>query len=301
MPHRLKTVAHCFWDAIICTIYHDGIEHAGYLAFLGLLSFFPFLVLFVAVAGFLGESHLSQEFVSIILSTIPDHVATALKPRIDEIVSGPPQGLLTIAILGVIWTASSVVEGLRTILNRAYRVGTPPAYPLRRLLSIAQLLIATALVISIMLGLVFAPLMVEKLADLSGIHIAFSTQAYGAAVSVFVLFMIVASIYYILPNIRQRFVMTFPGAFSVVILWVVTARAFSAYLSQFDQVNLVYGSLGGIIAALLFFYLSAVILIFGAEFNYALEASQGHRMEEKERTAEGAQSAEDAPPEKSKP
>ena len=57
----------------------------------------------------------------------------------------------------------------------------------------------------------------------------------------------------------------------VLLLWSLCGTAFSLYLKNFDQVNLIYGSLASFIIALLFFYIIAMILIFGAEFNYAIE------------------------------
>jgi len=126
---------------------HDGIEHAGYLSFVLLLAFFPFLVFFVAILGALGETQLGAEFVRTIINNLPQSVTAVALPRINEILSGPPAGLLTISILGTIWTASSMIEGYRTILNRAYRVATPPNYYLRRALSILQLLLLVCILI----------------------------------------------------------------------------------------------------------------------------------------------------------
>src|SRR5579871_4005544 len=109
----LKRIAKCFYTGLINTINHDGVEHSGYMAFLSLLAFFPFLVFFVAIAGFLGNLQIGARFVGIVFRSLPQDLTISLKPRILEIISGPPQGLLTIAILGTIWTASSAVEGLR--------------------------------------------------------------------------------------------------------------------------------------------------------------------------------------------
>lgn len=282
MIQSLTLYGRCFYKAAADTVNHDGIELAGYLAFLSLLSLFPFLVLLVALGGVLGEHQIGQEFVTVLFSYVPSHVSAALNPRVTEIVSGPPQSVLTVAILGAIWTASSAVEGLRTALNRAYRVSTPPAYPLRRLLSIAQLLLLTAVVIIVMIGLIFVPILYDYLSY----HMNFAFGSAVAWVSIgltfVVLFFVVASIYYVLPNIRQSFITTFPGTATVVLMWILMARLFSLYLSQFNQVNLIYGSLGGIIAALLFFYLISLIMIFGAELNYRLEKALGHTIEEKE-------------------
>lgn len=281
---RIIAYLHALYQSAVNTIDHDGIEHAGYLAFLSMLSFFPFLVVLVALAGVIGQNQAGQEFVSILLSHLPEHVADALKPRISEIVSGPPQGLITISIIGAIWTASSAVEGLRTILNRAYRVGTPPSYAWRRFMSVVQLVIATVIVLTVMLGLIFMPIVMQHLGkySLEPIQIAFSVKAMSYALTFAVLLLVVSLIYYVLPNIRQSFFAALPGAIIVVFLWFGAAIVFSFYLGQFNQVNLIYGSLGGIIATLLFFYIMSVIFIYGAEFNYLLERLHGKRLEQKE-------------------
>ena len=104
-----KTLFISFYKAGYNTIHHDGIEHAGYLAFLGLLALFPFLVFVVALAGFIGEGEAGTHFINLVFSALPPHMVSALKPRVAEIISGPPQGLLTVAILGAIWTSSSAV------------------------------------------------------------------------------------------------------------------------------------------------------------------------------------------------
>ena len=270
---------------------HDGIEHAGYLAFLGLLSFFPFLVFFVAIAGEIGEAQISAELAQEILHIMPEEMANVLRPRITEILSGPPQTLLTISIIGVIWTASSAVEGSRTILNRAYRVETPPAYIWRRLGSILQFLVLTAGLMIAMFVLILSPviwseisaLLIKTGADFKEAEYYYNkyefTIRYGF--SALMLFLIVASRYYTLPNIKQRWRNVVPGTVLVMLGWLGSAELLSLYLQNFDQINLIYGSLGGIIGVLLFFYFSGIIYIFGAEFNYFLEKAMGHKMEEK--------------------
>lgn len=283
-----RQLIQCLWRGAVNTINHDGIEHAGYLAFLGLLALFPFLVFVVAVVGFMGQGESGAMFITSLLQNLPNDVTAALQPRILEIISGPPQGLLTVSILGTIWTASSSVEGLRTILNRAYHVATPPAYWLRRSLSILQLLFFTSILIIVMLLVVFAPLVLRNIERWLGIaaNLELLTNVSTLAYMLFmgILFMGVGYIYYIIPNLRQRFISVAPGAFMVVVCWIAAAYVFTLYLSNFDQVNLVYGSLGGIIAALVFFYVCNIIFIFGAEFNYQIVQTLGLRVIPKEET-----------------
>lgn len=276
-----------FWDAVYYTVHHDGIEHAGYLAFLGLLALFPFLVFFTAIAGFLGESQVVQELADVVMSGMHQDLIQALTPRVKEITEGPPQGLLTLAIIGAIWTASSAVEGLRTILNRAYHVATPPAYIWRRLLSIGQFLVLTVIIFAAMFGLIFLPAMwgyfVQQfeIKDIEELVVPYLSYI-RYFVAGLVLFLGVATSYYILPNIKQSLRSVAFGAFLVVVGWLGVTYGFTAYLTNFKQVNIIYGSLGGVIVALLFFYILAVIYIFGAEFNYFYEKATGHKIEQKE-------------------
>ncbi|NBX02775.1 MAG: YihY/virulence factor BrkB family protein [Alphaproteobacteria bacterium] len=270
----LRDIWGCTRRAAVLTVYHDGIEHAGYLAFLGLLSLFPFLVLLVAVAGWLGQGNAGAQFISTLLEGLPQHVVGALTPRIEEIISGPPQGLVTIAIVGALWTASSAVEGIRTVLNRAYHVATPPAYIWRRSLSVLQLLVFTFVLIVCMLFVVFVPIFLQHVETFLGTKFLATHEILVNNLLFWlmpcVLFLSVSAIYYVIPNIKLRFLSVMPGALTVVVGWLLAAHLLTIYLLDFEQVNLIYGSLGGIIAALLFFYICNIVFIFGAELNYQL-------------------------------
>lgn len=292
-------VLKAFYDALVNTINHDGIEHAGYIAFLSLLSFFPFMVFLFAIVGSLGQTEVGVAIAEFILEhdLIHPRILEGLKPRVEEIISGPPQGLLTIAIVGAIWTASSTFEGLRTVLNRAYRVETPPAYVWRRLVSIIEMFSLTAIVISVTVLLIITPSLWESAqnTDMNVFEKAKIFLGLGeeneqnkltwlryTTISL-VLFIVVCTAYYILPNIKQRFLSVAPGAVCAVLLWFIAGVLFSHYLTDFQQVNIIYGSLGNIIACLLFFFFCAMIFIYGAEFNYLFEKKVlGHKIEQKE-------------------
>lgn len=276
-----RRVAKCARDGLINTIQHDGIEHAGYLAFLGLLALFPFLVLLVSMISVLGQGVSGAALIHDLLEALPAHLTAALRPRVEEIFSGPPQGLLTLSILGALWTASSNVEGIRTVLNRAYHVKAPPAYWLRRLLSIAQLLIFTFVMLSAMLVMVFFQLALTELENRFGLRlpeedwVVWRWLLYSVLTAT--VLVVVCAIYYTLPNVQVPLLSTLPGAIIVVAGWWLCAGVLTYYLSHFGQVNLIYGSLGSVIASLLFSYLCNIVFIFGAEFNYLLGLEMGVR------------------------
>lgn len=277
------------------TAMHDGIEHAGYLAFVGLLAIFPFLIIVVALAGSLGQTQVSDEVVKILTNHLPQGVIAAITPRIKEIVSGPPQGLLPLSVAAMIWTASSSVEGLRTILNRVYHVQNPPSYVWRRLLSIAQFLIfVLALFIATAL-LLLLPVFFAFIQDTTVWH--FLTEYWHIAPKLtpvwdvvrvvlgwaLLIFAIAASYYYI-PNIQQRWRSVMPGTGIVLVGGWGCIQLLMLYIKSFNQVNIVYGSLGGVVVWLLFLFMLGVVYIFGAEFNYFYEKEmKGQRFKQKEK------------------
>ncbi|MFV9875930.1 MAG: YihY/virulence factor BrkB family protein [Rickettsiales endosymbiont of Dermacentor nuttalli] len=276
----MKNIFKCLYQAAYNTIHDDGVEHAGYMAFLFLLSLFPSLVFLMAITGVVGASDIGTHFITLLLDNLPFNVTNAIQPRIQEILSGPPQGIVSLALIGVLWTSSSSVEGLRTILNRVYRVTTPPPYIFRRLLSILQFLIVIIVTIITTLILVIFPILLHKLSTLIIIDTHFanmvevitnlisSLQYIRYIILYITLFIIVYSLYFMIPNTKLTSIYIAPGSILVVILWVIGGNIFTAYLKHFKQVSLVYGSLGGIIISLLFFYIVNLIFIYGAEFNY---------------------------------
>ena len=270
-PHKLGWL---LWRAADNGVEHDGIEHAGYLAFLSLLALFPFLVFIVALTGFVGASDTGAHFVNFLFDNLPPHLADALRPRVHEIISGPPQGLLTLAILGAIWTSSSAVEGYRTVLNRAFHVANVPSYWTRRATSILQLLMFAFLLVIGMIILVVVPVALERLPLLAHGGLKQLLEILGGhgvrALTVLLITAMAANLYYVLPNTRLMWRDVAPGALVTGLGWMMAADLFSTYLSGVNRINLIYGSLGGIIAVLIFFYVANLIFIFGAEFNHLL-------------------------------
>jgi membrane protein len=282
MIKRIKELARVYYRAGDSLVDNYGIEMAGYLTFLALLALFPYLVLMVSAAGLVGQGEAGRGFIALLLQNLPTDAVATLRPRIEEITSGPPQSILTFSILGAIWTSSSAVEAVRSMLNRTHQVSTPPAYLSRRLMSIAQIFILTFLILCLLLVFVFAPIAVNSFTHYTGIAIPMRLDhflgSYFQYLGVLALFGIVTVFYYVLPNVKQSWAAVAPGALLVVALWVGSASLVSFYLNEISQVTLIYGSLSGFIATLIFFYVVNLIFIYGAEFNHALMEKRETRL-----------------------
>lgn len=283
-----KNILQCYKNSLRDTINHDGVEHAGYIAFLCMLSIFPIFIFFTAtivtfsnkyLEGVSGESIL-HIITSILAESDFSNLIIALQPRIVEITSTPPQSFLGLAILSVIWTASSLFEGLRTIMNRAYRVSNPPSYILRRALSIVQFIFFTFIVMMIIFSIKLLPIilgwilvLLEDVKEYSFITSFLTiflklTDSFSHFIGFGIYFLLLSYIYYLIPNKTHSLRETFPGTFNTIIFWFLSNKCFQFYLSTFQQINIVYGSVAGIIIALLYFYICSLIFIYGAELNH---------------------------------
>ena len=262
----LKHIIRSLWKAVIKLIEHDGVEHAGYLSFLVLFAIFPFIVFFLGVSSLFGVSDYCMEFVDYVMRNIPGEV---IQKTIREIFSMPPKSLLSLAIIGSIWTASSFVEGLRTILNRIYQISSPPSYIPRRLLSIVQFLLISLFLFFAMMILVIIPVVMKGFVEIGNMIDNLSVfWNYIRYFLIFIsLFISSSALYYMIPNAKIKYKDVWPGSFLTVILWLISGFLLSYYVKHYNQ-SLIYGSISNMIITLIFFYIVNIIFIYGAEFNY---------------------------------
>ncbi len=269
----MKKIIVNLYKSVIRMINHDGIEHSGYMSFMVLLSIFPFFIFILAFTGFFGASEIGEKFIQLALENMPAQSIDSIRTRVKELITTPPQGLLTLAIIGSLWTSSSFVECLRTILNRVYEITSPPNYFLRRMLSIAQFLFISTVICLAMLLLIIIPIGLQKIPQFMNLIQDYKTILnLSRYFLIFLsLFFTVCSLYYLIPNIKLQFLEVIPGALLSVFLWVLSGYLLSTYLVYYNQLDIIYGSLGSIIVTLIFFYIVNMIFILGAEFNYLMK------------------------------
>jgi membrane protein len=267
----LRIGATIFWRATVHFINDGGTTQAGSIAFTMLFALFPFLIFLTTLAGEFGQEEAARRFVDLSLEGLPQEVVDAIRPAIDQVVDVRRTGLMTISILVAIWTASSGIEALRTALNTAYGIEDSRPYWWQRLQSILFTIIMSVAILVLMIVVVAGPFIWNFLVDLFKVPASWGWLYTGVRYlfAVLLLYAVVALLYQWLPNRHLRGYEILPGAAVTVVAWLVTASLFSLYLQNLGRFSLTYGSLGGIVVTLMFFYLSAAIFIFGAEVNGA--------------------------------
>ncbi len=274
---------------------HDGTLIAGYMAFMGLLALFPFLVFLATLAGQFGGRDAPVIVVSIMFDHLPAQVVTTLGPAVQDVLGGKLPGLLTLSVIGVLWVAANGVEAMRRALNAAYGSAKPRPLWYRRLQATLLVIGVAATVVVLSVSVIFTPLavqLVNEIADAShtvarwlgpefqldvpGIWHAGRVAGSGLAVLA-----LLALVHWWLPNRRHRLRDVLPGVVLTMLGWLATSHGFAVYLASVPSYSLTYGTLGGVIVTLLFFYAMALIFVYGAEFNAALAELSGREFEEK--------------------
>lgn len=271
-PPDLGWIRRILWPAVDHFINDQGFVLAGYIAFTAFFALFPFLICLLALAGWLGQGEAASEFIALSLQVLPGEVASVLQPAIVELRTGPHGTLITFSILAAVWFASSGLESLRHALNMAHGVSDPPSFWANRLASMAMTVASAALIIAAMTLLVGVPLadsIMAWLAEHEEIEQRMSLiMRYGIGIGL--LFLLTLGLYLLLPNRRLAFIDVLPGTLISASIWLAATKAYSLYLSSIGRYSIIYGSLGGVILTLFFFYVSACIFILGAQLNAAI-------------------------------
>lgn len=271
-------------DWLVRFIEDDGLASAGYLAYIGLMSLLPFLVFVFTLLGLIGQADQGAGIVDAMFRFMPTEVALTLQEPVVQVVGRASGGVLTLSIVVVLWIAASGVEGIRTALNRAYRTRETRSYWRRRANSSALVVFFSGFIVIAIGCMVIGPLVwnqAEAYLDFGipmGVTHFPEIVRFGAGGGA--LFIATAALYHALPNRKPSWIGVIPGAAAVFLMVTGATSLYSLYLERFAQYAAIYGSLGGIISTLIFFYLLGAIFVLGAELNGMLAELWEKRREE---------------------
>ena len=263
----------------------DMTTYAAALAYQVLFALFPFLIFLITLLGFIDRADFFDWVRTQMQFLLPQDSMKVVDQVIVQL-RQPQRTLLSMGVIVALWTASSAVRATMNALNVAYDVpeGRPAwkLYPLSIIytIGVAAMLIAAALLLTV------GPEAVEWLTRMVGLDQIFAAiwAWLRWPVAIFLLCLAVAVVYYVAPDAEQDFRFITPGATLAVFVWIIASLGFKYYVGNFADYNATYGSIGTIVVLLLFFFISAAIMLFGAELNAVIEhnAPEGKKPGEKE-------------------
>lgn len=250
----------------------DGWAMASHLTLSALMALFPFLIFVGSVAGLIGEEALADQAADLIFQTWPAEVAAPLAGEVNNLLTRPQTGVLTISVLVTIWLASNGVEAVRAALTRAYGSEQRHSFIFLRMQSIGFVFLGAATSLALAFLGVLGPLLWTilqrwwpTLADFSGSFQLFRYIIVGTLLTV-----ALTAAHVWLPGRRWHGLRLWPGIVATLALWWVATTAFATYLERFADYVSTYAGLAGIVTSLFYLYIMSLILIFGAELNAAI-------------------------------
>ena len=242
---------------------------AAAISFYALFSIFPLSLALISALGFfigpqIDQAGLVKEIIDII-------------PASEDLISKNLEGILAArtitgiaSFLGLVWASSAVFGAIRKGINAAWGVTTPRAFLTERMIDIGLVFGAGLLILIILFT---APIIeviqeiVKAVSPNQELPINILWVLLSNLVSPILIFFSILSLYKWLPNTRVKAIYIIPGALLASVCLILSQMLFIWYVSTFSPYNIVYGSVGVLIALLVWVYISALILLFGAQLS----------------------------------
>ncbi|WP_134701716.1 YihY/virulence factor BrkB family protein [Ammoniphilus sp. YIM 78166] len=236
-------------------------------AYYFLLSLFPFLLFSLSLLGYLPIT--SEQVMDVVSAYIPEGVSMGMEEHLRSILDIKRGGTLSFGIIFSLFTASGAMDAIVKAVNKAYGLPDRKSFIHSRLLSIVLTVSMLLVVISALVLSVFGYSIGEWMH--ARLHISKETINLWHILRWTINFVIVTTvfigIYFFAPNTCINCKDVIPGAVIAALGWQITSLGFSYYVNNWGNYSATYGSLGGVIVLMLWFYLCALNILIGGEIN----------------------------------
>jgi membrane protein len=263
---------------------------AAELGFYFLFALFPTLICASSILGLVARS--AHDFYGQLLGhlaiVIPTSAMGTVLKTFNETTAAATTGKVTFGLIAAIWSASVGVSAIQETLNAVYKIVDRRSYIVARLqaigLTILLILMVTLGLGSMLAGDYFAQLIGHEVRDailrVAGIA---AVRLVSWALAGALLALTFAVIYYWAPDCNMKWHWITPGAMIGIVGWMLSSLGFRLYLHYFNTYSVTYGSLGAVVILLMWFYITGLMLLLGAEVNSQIEAAAAEKtLEEQE-------------------
>lgn len=254
----------------------DTFGRAAELAFWFFFAVFPGLVFLITIVGIVAGRNpgMQNTLYNYIAETMPPMAWQLMQHTITEITKAAGGWKLIISILAALWSASAGISTLMAVLSFAYHVEDRRSYFKERLVIAPLLTIALSILMIAAMAIILFGGMATSWASHHGLGSAavWSWKIAQYAVALFFVVLSFAILYYWGPDVKQqKWYWITPGSITGVALWILASAGFRIYLHFSNTYNATYGSLGAVIILMMWFYITSLALLIGAEINAEIE------------------------------
>ena len=279
---------------VLQTLDDDVLELAAGLAYRFLFAVFPFGIFLAALGAFvaqwIGVGDPTDEILSAIGDNLPPDVAEQIAPQLQTVLGVARPGLLSIGAIAALWAATGGVSSLIGAMNKAYDVKETRNFFVKLALAFALTLVGSAGIIIAFVTVVGGSILTEQAVKAIGIE--GGTWSILSLLRFPVVLLLVAlavgALFHFGPNVRVSFRWTFIGGIVFAVGWLLATGIFGLYVANFGSYANTYGALGGVIVLMLWFYLTALLLLVAAEVTSILAKDHDSERLEARRTETAA-------------
>jgi membrane protein len=275
-----RTLKQVMWAAISRAAkrtYFDVLQHhtlqvSAALSYYFMLSIFPALILLSAVVGYMPMPDLFGAVLVFMARLLPQDTMRSIQSVLADVLSSNRRAWLSLGLIGTLWIVSSAFDATIEALDIAYDVQDPRPIWKTRLMALGLAGVSGGLLLVALAVLMVGPRFGEWLAarlELSRLFVLIWPFLHW---SIAIGFAVVAveAIYFLAPNVKQRFLASLPGAIFSVTVWIALSYLLGIYFRHFADFSRTYGTLAGFIALMTWLYWTSFVLLVGAEFNAEL-------------------------------
>jgi membrane protein len=281
MPLPIKTALMRTYDDVAR---NHTLQMAAALSYYFVLSLFPSLIFLSAVVAYLPVPNLFEQGLSMMSQFLPPDSMGLVRRVLADVITPNRGTFLSFGILGTAWAASGGFAAAIEALNIAYDVKDDRPFWKTRPLAIALALITGFLLLLALSVMIVGPRFGEWLAarvHLSHLFVLLWPYIHWTIASGFTV-LAVEALYFLAPNVKQRFLATLPGAVLAVGCWLGLSYLLGMYFRHFANFNKTYGTLGAAIALMTWLYWTGFAMLLGAELNAELaKTSKEGKIQEK--------------------
>jgi membrane protein len=251
---------------------NETFQAAAALSYYCILGVFPGLILLSAVLGYMPLPDLFGAVLALMQHILPVDTMRMIYSVLADVLSADRRTWLSLGMLGTLWVMSSAFDAMIEALNTAYGVTDDRPFWKTRLLAVSLAAVTGVLLLCALAVMIVGPRFGEWLAGkiyVSGLFIWLWPFLHWTIAIIFSVFA-VEVLYFLAPNVKQRFLATLPGAVLAVTFWIGLSYLLGLYFRHFADYNRTYGTLGGFVAFMTWFYWTSFFFIAGAELNAEL-------------------------------
>jgi membrane protein len=286
------------WKDILWRVYEEFQKDrvssvAAGVAFFSLLSVFPGITAMVSSYGLVADFSTVAQHLSILNGLLPEGALQIVNDQIKRIVSNPPSQLTFGFVFGLglaLWSANAGMKAMFDALNIIYDEEEKRGFIKLNLISMSFTIGAILIGLLAVGAIVVFPIILNTF-GIQKINPTLLSLLRWPVLFVVIMFSM-AVLYRYGPSRREaewRWIT--PGSLFATFTWVIASAAFSFYLSKFADYNATYGSLGAVIGMMMWMWISAMVVLLGAEINAELEHQTAHDTTEGKRKPLGTRGA----------